>query len=156
MYPFLDSPEFKINEIENLKDRPLEYIINFFKIIYEKIALIKVEFIYEVPFKYRAIWEEINTFRLGIIESLKPIIKKAQKQGLIKKNINVDFFLFLFASIAQNVFTPEVFIEYDFSIKESLALLLEIMFNASSVVVISINKNLLLNASPSLNKNVLS
>jgi len=119
----------KINEIENLKDRPLEYIINFFKIIYEKIALIKVEFIYEVPFKYRAIWEEINTFRLGIIESLKPIIKKAQKQGLIKKNINVDFFLFLFSSIAQNVFTPEVFIEYDFSIKESLALLLEIMFN---------------------------
>jgi len=126
---YLFEVKIKIDEIEYLKDKPLEYLINFYKIIYEKIVPIKAEFMYEISIKHRSVWEEINSFRLGIIESLKPVIQKAQKQRLIKKSLNIDFFLFLISSIVQNVFMPEIFLEYKFNIRESLIHLLVIMFN---------------------------
>lgn len=128
----LDFYETIFQEIQSLPENgknPLQQLFVVVKLIIDKLAKIYPQIIYEIKLYYPQVWHRIEEFQHDIIKRLVTYLRAAQKQGLIRADLNLEFIALLVMQIAQYTFQPEFFIRSSFSLPDLVKNLVDLIFN---------------------------
>ncbi|MBU0713008.1 TetR/AcrR family transcriptional regulator [bacterium] len=128
MYNF-DDLFSKVEKLPEEPDDPLEHIYQIIYIILNHLSVMNSNSIYEIKLYYPNIWNRIEQFRSGVLDDLISRFAKAQTLGLIRKDIKIDFLTGIILNVVQNVFQPEFFIKYPYSIPEMMKSFIDIVMN---------------------------
>ena len=142
IYSFFPSKEALIDKIIKRKlasiDKDIKNIVKenkcpleaFCKINQRQIKLISdidINKVAELKIKYPDIWIYIEKHRKNKKSILEKILKKADKLGYIRENLNPTNVANIYIGIINRAFQPEYFIQEDISIKDTISLYVQIM-----------------------------
>lgn len=85
-------------------EQPLETLLRILQTVFEKILVVSSNTMYEVKLYYPEVWNQIELLRTDIIQRLNSLFVIAQKQSIIRKNINLDFISNLVMQVVQDIF----------------------------------------------------
>ena len=128
MYNF-DDLFLKVEKLTDEPDDPLEHIYHIIYVILNHLSVISSNSVYEIKLYYPRIWERIEQFRGSVLKDLASCFQTAQKLGLIRKDIKIDFLTGIIVNVVQNVFQPEFFIKYPYSIPEMMKSFVDVIMN---------------------------
>ncbi|GEM_PF-479007 len=111
------------------EQNPLEYVFLTIKTIFDHVGANGPEFIYDIKFLYPRIWDEIDIFQTSIIQNMRDSFVDAQKTGMIRSDINIDFTLHMMLKVAQSIFQPEFLIHSPFSVRTIMIAFVDIFMN---------------------------
>jgi AcrR family transcriptional regulator len=113
---------------KNLND-PLKYIYESTTTILNHTSFFNSNTVYEIKLYYPNIWRRIERFRNDLLADLISCFKEAQRIGLMRKDIQIDFLSEIIINVVQNVFQPEFFIKYPYTISEMIKPYIDLFMN---------------------------
>lgn len=111
-------------------DDPVTNILQILAVIFRYIEPLSSETLYDIKRYYPRVWQQVDEFRSGfVVAAVKDYFKAAQKRGLIRKEINIDFATILVLNIIQTTFQPEIFVHIPYSITDMMRLFIDLILN---------------------------
>lgn len=110
-------------------EQPLVTLLRLLQTVFEKISSVSSHTMYEVKLYYPEIWEQIGQLRTDIIQRLSSLFVVAQKQNIIRRNVNLDFISNLVMRIVQEVFQPEFLMQSPYSLSTIIPMFTDLIMN---------------------------
>jgi len=107
----LSKIESEIKQVLESDSNPIHQFLGVMEVFYHATTKIKIERIGELKNRYPKMWKRIETFRLNRREDFYSILKNAQKQGLVRENLDIDLIATIYTNLINSTFQPEFFIE---------------------------------------------
>lgn len=89
---------------------PAKQFVTIMQFIIGHINRIPMERVAELKSRYPKVWKKVEDFRLARIDDFYTILSEAQKQGYVRKDIDVKVVATLHMNIVNSTFQPEFFI----------------------------------------------
>ena len=141
----------KVQAVEiNLND-PLATISIILKTVYQQTSKMSSKTFYEVKLYYPDYWQKIEQFRENVIQQLSELFNIAQKQGLIRKDVNLYFIIQLIMKIVQDIFQPEFLVNSPYTFTNIIPSFIDLIMNGLLEKSHAIDFQQLLN--PPINQN---
>ncbi|NQV14294.1 TetR/AcrR family transcriptional regulator [bacterium] len=102
-----------INHFERILKKDINPLDKFYTALDEVIKIlnrVSISRISELKARYPKIWRDIEAFRLARREDFLSIFVDGQKQGFIRRDIDIELTATLFMNIVNSVFQPEFFL----------------------------------------------
>ncbi len=113
---------------------PLQKISKIINTIYSYLSTVSPLILNDLKIYFPGSYKQFLDFREFMIQRYKGIFIEAQKKGLLRKDIKVDFVIDLMINVANSIITPDYIISRNTTIKEVLS-------NLLNIVLIGILKN---------------
>ena len=104
------------------EENPALQLIKVGEFVATFLSRINIQRIMELKMRYPGIWQKVEHFRFERREQFHSILVAAQDQGLIKADLNIEQFSFLFVQMINSVFQPEVFMQQNMGIPDMVRL----------------------------------
>ncbi len=119
--------QYKIDTVEQhltavmKEEHPFEHKIGIvLTLLGRQVSSISKQFQYDLQRFAPSLWKEIETYRQKkILPQFKILFEQAQREGILRPQINPDIFYLVFTAAVQGVLTPKVLIENSFSITQA-------------------------------------
>jgi len=105
---------------------PLDKFIQVMSEITRTLNRIPISRVNEMKARYPGIWKDIERFRLDRRGDFFQIMEEAQKQGLVRKELDLEMAATLFMNIINTVFQPEFFLNNQLGPKEVIEIFRDI------------------------------
>ena len=128
MYNFNDLFS-KVEKLHKEPDDLLKHIYKIVQIILNHLSVMNSNSIYEIKIYYPHIWNRIEQFRSDVLKDLTHSFEMAKSQGIIRKEVKIDFLTGVIFNVIQSVFQPEFFIKYPYSIPEMMKSFIDLIMN---------------------------
>ncbi|MCK4640697.1 MAG: TetR/AcrR family transcriptional regulator [Candidatus Marinimicrobia bacterium] len=119
----------KVRNLPEHPEDPLKHILMVLNIILNHVSVISSSSVYEVKLYYPNVWKQVEEFRQDLMRNLNDAFMKAQRMGLIRKNLEMSFITEMIMNIVQTIFQPEFFINYSYSISEMIRMFIDFIMN---------------------------
>jgi len=119
----------KVKNLPEHPEDPLKHILMVLNIILNHVSVISSSSVYEVKLYYPNVWKQVEEFRQDLMRNLNDAFIKAQRMGLIRKNLEMSFITEMIMNIVQTIFQPEFFINYSYSISEMIRMFIDLIMN---------------------------
>ena len=116
-----------IEKIVNKNSNPVLQFIEMKRYLFKFTSRFDSNKMVEFKSKYPHIWKMIETMRLENRHNFFKILSKGQKQGYVRKELDINFVSTLYVSIINSTFQPEFFINNNISYSDSLQVYTNIM-----------------------------
>ena len=140
---FTGSVKRKFQSIVESNDSPIIKFTNAMNFIINKIGYLKMENAMEVKVRYPKLWEQIERFRLDLLQYFTIIFKEAQSQGYAKPNLNMDTVALIYMNIINSTFQPEFFLQNNLApgdtIRSFVTMITEGIFTSQGIAEIDKN-----------------
>ncbi|HCL00756.1 MAG TPA: hypothetical protein DHW42_11710 [Candidatus Marinimicrobia bacterium] len=128
MYNF-ELMDSAISSIPDDPDDPLGTALSILKKIFEMTSKMSSRGIYESKIYYPQYWQRIELFRENVIQRMYVLFKKAQKQGVLRQDINIEFSINILMKTVQEVFQPEYLIHSPYPISRVISMFIDMVMN---------------------------
>ena len=118
-----------ITSIPDDPDDPLGTALSILKKIFEMTSKMSSRGIYESKIYYPQYWQRIELFRENVIQRMYGLFQKAQKQGVLRQDINIEFSINILMKTVQEVFQPEYLIHSPYSISMVISMFIDMVMN---------------------------
>jgi len=126
---YYDQIYTKVHAIEIKVNDPLTSISIILKTVFQQTSKMSSRTIYEVKLYYPEYWRKIEQLRENIVRQLSELFNIAQKQGLIRKDVNLDFIVLLIMKIVQDIFQPEFLIHSPYTLSNIIPSFIDLIMN---------------------------
>ena len=116
-----------IEKIVNKNPNPVLQFIEMKRYLFKFTSRFDSNRIIEFKSKYPHIWKMIESMRLENRHNFFKILSKGQKQGYVRKELDINFVSTLYVNIINSTFQPEFFINNNISYSDSLQVYTNIM-----------------------------
>jgi len=128
MYNF-DQMDSAITSIHDDPDDPLGTALSILKKIFELTSKMSSRGIYESKIYYPQYWQRIELFQEDVIQRMNVLFQKAQKQGVLRKDINIEFSINILMKTVQEVFQPEYLVHSPYSLPSIISMFIDMVMN---------------------------
>jgi len=128
MYNF-EQMNSAITSIPDDPDDPLGTALSILKKIFEMTSKMSSRGIYESKIYYPQYWQRIELFRENVIQRMYGLFQKAQKQGVLRQDINIEFSINILMKTVKEVFQPEYLIHSPYSISMVISMFIDMVMN---------------------------
>lgn len=133
-----------IGDIIEKNSNPVLQFIEMKRYIFKFTSRFDSNRLAEFKSKYPNIWGMIESMRLENRHNFFKILSKGQKQGYVRKELDINFVSTLYVNIINSTFQPEFFIKNNISYSDSLQVYTNIMsyglFTAEGIKILQDKK----------------
>ena len=97
-----------------------------------QIGMISKQFMLDLQRFAPALWKEMDEFRRErILTNVRRMFSQAQKEGVFRKDLDIELFILVFLSSVQGIVNPHNLTQQSFSGEEALAGIFKIIFEGA-------------------------
>jgi AcrR family transcriptional regulator len=130
IYDFFQEFNDKINEIINEKNKSnnvLETLKLFLSLIQSQISQINVYAFEDIRKNSPETWQAIGNLREKMINNeLRDLLRQGKKEGIVRKDIDIDIIVLIILNTVQHVATPEIISQLSYSTEEVIEMIARI------------------------------
>ena len=130
IYDFFQEFNDKINEIINEKNKSnnvLETLKLFLSLIQSQISQINVYAFEDIRKNSPETWQAIGNLREKMINNeLRDLLRQGKKEGIVRKDIDIDIIFLIILNTVQHVATPEIISQLPYSTEEVIEMIARI------------------------------
>ena len=130
IYDFFQEFNDKINEIINEKNKSnnvLETLKLFLFLIQSQISQINVYAFEDIRKNSPETWQAIGNLREKMINNeLRDLLRQGKKEGIVRKDIDIDIIVLIILNTVQHVATPEIISQLPYSTEEVIEMIARI------------------------------
>jgi AcrR family transcriptional regulator len=114
-------------------DKPfLQKIPEFLEFFGRQMSLLSKQFIVDLQRFAPDLWKEMERFRRErILTNVRLMFDQAKREGVFRKDLNVDLFVLVFLNSVQNIINPQTLSQQSFSTEEAFQQILTIIFEGA-------------------------
>ncbi len=106
---------------------PVQQFITVGEFLATSLSRVQVNRMLELKVRHPRIWKLIEEFRFERREQFANILYEAQKQGLLKADLEIDVFVRLYMYMVNSIFQPEFFVQNNLIIPDTIRLFFKII-----------------------------
>lgn len=131
----------RIEKIIQSEINPAIQFVNVMQLILDQSSKVSAERIADVKTQYPKVWKKIEDFRLARRDDFYTILSKAQKEGYVRKDVEVNKVATMYMELVNSTFQPEFYLKNNFAPDEAIRLFLKIitsgLFTESGMEIIN-------------------
>ena len=108
---FLGLIEKKLKHLIATEPNPAIQFVKVMEFIMGHISSVSIERLADLKNRFPRVWKKMEDFRLARREDFYDILSNAQKQGYVRKDVDINVIATLYMNIINSTFQPEFFLK---------------------------------------------
>ena len=108
---FLELIEKKLKRLIATEPNPVIQFVKVMEFIMGHVSNISIERLADLKSRFPRVWKKMESFRLARRDDFHEILSKAQKQGFVREDVDIQIISTLYMNIINSTFQPEFFLK---------------------------------------------
>jgi len=132
VHAMMNGLRVRVEAVVN-SDKPfVEKAPELLALIGHQISIMSKQFLFDLQRFTPQLWKEIDEFRRQrILTSVRTMFIQAQKEGVFRKDLDIELFILVFTSSVQGIVNPQTLSQQSFSAGEALRGIFRIIFEGA-------------------------